>query len=177
MHAAKKDDLPPPQPKAERGVRSDVKKPLEQVQLTTFVHVLICALLVCLAWYAYRTTIVAVEAYRSTGSSPASSSTFLSLRTHPIWQFVSRKLGWGEGGYEPYSGGPHLDVEQRIEELADALGVHPLDFAVAIADAVRQFVPSSSLTSLASEAKKSGGGRIMDALLGEHIADAVAGRG
>jgi hypothetical protein len=84
-------------------------------------------------------------------------------------------------GYSQFSKGPHADVERRVEELADALGVHPLDFASAIADAVHQLVPPASLSSLASEAKKTGGGRIMEVLLREYahgvrIADGVAGR-
>jgi len=73
------------------------------------------------------------------------------------------------------------DVERRIEELADALGVNRVDFARAIADAVCQFVPRASLSSLASEAKETGGGRIMDVLLGGyahgvHIPDGVKGK-
>lgn len=68
-------------------------------------------------------------------------------------------------GHDGHSGGTHLDVERRIEELADALGVDPVNFARAIADAVRQLVPSASLSLLANEAKERSGGRIMDALL------------
>jgi hypothetical protein len=59
-------------------------------------------------------------------------------------------------------------VERRIEELADALGVDPVDFARAIADAVRQLVPRASLSLLANEAKETGGGRIMDVLLDKY---------
>jgi hypothetical protein len=173
-HAAKKDELPPPIPKEERGVRSDVKKPLKQVRLATFVHVLICILLVCLAWYTYRTTIVAVEAFSSTGTFPPFSSASFSHYTNPLWQFISKQFRWGVQGH---SGGTHhLDVERRIEELADALGVDPVDFARAIADAVRQLVPRASLSLLANGAKETGGGQIMDVLLGKyahgiHIAD------
>jgi hypothetical protein len=68
-------------------------------------------------------------------------------------------------GHDGHSGGTHLDVERRIEELADALGVDPVDFARAIADAVRQLVPPASLSLLANEAKERSGRRIMDALL------------
>lgn len=179
--ATRKDDLAPPIPKEGRGIRTDVKKPLEQVRLVTFIHILICVLLVCLAWYIYRTAFVAVEAFRSTSASPFSSTSF-SLHTNPIWRFVSRQFGRDvRGSYDRRPGTPHLDVERHIEELADALGVHPLDFANAIGDAVRQSVPLASLSSLASEAKKTGGGRIIDVLLGKyahdvHIADGVAGR-
>ena len=177
----KKDDLPPPMPKEERGVRSDVKKPLAQVRLATFVHVLICILLVYLAWYTYRTTVAAVDAFRSTGALPFPSTSSVSAYADPIRKFISGRVSWGVRGYSQFSKGPHADVERRVEELADALGVHPLDFASAIADAVHQLVPPASLSSLASEAKKTGAGRIMEVLLREYahgvrIADGVAGR-
>jgi hypothetical protein len=167
-------------PKEERGIRTDVKKPFEQVRLATFLYILISILLVCLSWYTYRTTVVAVEAYRAGAFSPSIPS--FSAYADPIRQFISRGVGWGVQAYSRYSGGQqHTDVERRVEELANALGVHPLDFASAIADGVHQLVPPSTLYSLASEAKKIGGSRIMDILLGEyahgvHIADGVAGR-
>jgi hypothetical protein len=59
-------------------------------------------------------------------------------------------------------------VERRIEELADALGVDPVEFARAIADSVRQLVPRASLSLLANEAKETGGGHIMDVLLDKY---------
>jgi len=177
---AKKDDLPPPLPKEERGVRSDVKKPLEQVRLAPFLHVLLSILLVCLAWYTYRTTVAAVDVYKSTGATPLSSAPLSSLYANPVWQFVSKQTSRGMGGIYGHSKVAHPDVERRIEELADALGINRVDFARAIADAVRQFVPRASLSSLASEAKETGGGRILDVLLGEyahgvHIPDGVKG--
>jgi hypothetical protein len=184
----KKEDLPPPRSKEDRGVRSDVKNPLEQVRLTTFIHVLIYFLLVILAWYTYRTTLVAVDAFRSRGGAfsfpSTSASSSFSAYADPIWQSISRRVSWGSRGYPRFPGflrHPYADVERRVEELADALGVRPLDLANAIADAVHQLVPTETLASLASEAKKTGGGRIMDALRGEyahgvHIADGVRGR-
>jgi hypothetical protein len=174
----KKEDLPPPLPKEERGVRSDVKKPLAQVQFATFIHVLICVLLVCLAWYTYRTTLVTVDAFKSGAYAVPSSLPYADS----IWKFISRPFGWGVQAYSRYSKGPHAaGVERRVEELADALGVHPLDFASAIADAVHQLVTPETLHTLVNDAKKVGGGRIMDVLLGEyargvHIADGVRGR-
>jgi hypothetical protein len=58
-------------------------------------------------------------------------------------------------------------VERRIEELADTLGVDPAEFARAIADAVSQLVPPASLSLLANKARETGGGRIMDVLMGK----------
>jgi hypothetical protein len=161
-HVAKKDEFPPSRSKEERGIRSDVKKPLEQVRLGALVHILISVLLVCLAWYTYRTTLVALDAFSSTSDLFPFSPTSFTLYTDPLWQFISRQFHWGMRGQ---FGGTHLDVERRIEELADALGVEPVHFARAIADAVRQLVPRASLSLLANEAKETGGGHIMDVLL------------
>ena len=164
-HTAKKDELPPPLPIEKRGLRSDVKKPLERVRFDVFVHILLCVLLVCLAWYTYRTTIVAVDAFSSSGTSHLFSPTSFSAYTNRLWLSIPRQLRWGTQGHDGHSGVTHLDVERRIEELADALGVDPVDFARAIADSVRQLVPPASLSLLANEAKEMSGGRIMDALL------------
>jgi hypothetical protein len=167
QHTVTKDDLPPPRSKEERGIRSGVQRPLERIRLTTFIHILLCVLLVCLAWYAYRTTIVALDTYTS---SNAFSATSFSLHSHPLWQFFSRHVGWGGSGlsHDGHSAGTQLDLERRVEELADTLGVDPVEFARAIADAVRQLVPPASLSLLANEARESGGGRIMDVLMDKY---------
>jgi len=167
QYTAKEDELPTPLPTDKLGVRSDVRKPFERVRLAAFVHILLCVLLVCLAWYAYRTTIIAFDVFSSTSAHTSFSPASLSLYTNPLWQFIQRRFGWGVQGYDGHSGGTHLDVERRVEELADALGVDPVDFARAIADAVRQLVPPASLSSLANEAKARSGGHIMDMLLGQ----------
>jgi hypothetical protein len=166
QHTVTKDDLPPPRSKEERGTRSDFQKPLEKIRLTTFLHILLCVLLVCLAWYAYRTTVVALDAYTSNPSSAAS----FSLHSNPLWQFFPRRFRWGGSvqGHDGHSGGTQLGLERRIEELADTLGVDPVEFARAIADAVRQLVPSASLSLLANEAREAGGGRIMDVLMDKY---------
>ena len=165
QYTVKKDDLPPPRSKEERGTRSGVQRPLEQIRLTSFIYILISVLLVCLAWYAYRTTIVALDAYTS---SNAFSATSFSLHSNPLWQFFSRHFRWGGLGHDGHSGGTQLDLEWRIEELADTLGVDPVEFARAIADAVRQLVPSASLSLLANKARETGGGRIMDVLMDKY---------
>ncbi len=165
-YTEKKDDLPPPMSKEERGTRANVQKPLEQMRLTAFVHILLCTLLVCLAWYAYRATIVALDT--STFTNVFSLTSF-SLHSNPQWQFFLRHFRWGGGlGHGGHSGGKQLDVERRIEELADTLGVDPVEFARAIADAVRKLVPPASLSLLASEARETGGGRIMDVLMDKY---------
>jgi hypothetical protein len=157
----KKEDLPPPaQPREERGLRSDIEKPLERVRFSTSIYILICVLLISLAWYTYRTAIVAVDAFRATNDA--------SGWANPIRKFAFGDCKDGFPRYGPKSWCPRSDVERRVEELAEALGVPPLEFASAIASAVRKIVPPASLSSLASEAKKMGSGRIMDALMGGH---------
>jgi len=170
-YTVKRDDLPPPRSKEERGVRSGVQKPLEQIRLTTFINILLCVLLVCLGWYAYRTTIVALDTFTFSSNAFLPATSF-SLHSSPLWQFLSRHFPshWGGSGlgHAGHSGGMQLDLERRIEELADTLGVDPVEFARAIADAVRQMVPPASLSLLANEAREAGGGRIMDALMDKY---------
>jgi len=153
----------------ERGTRSGVRKPLEQIRLTTFLHILLSVLFVCLAWYAYRTTIVALDTYTSLS---AFAPSFSSLHSHPLWQFLSRHFHrWGGSsglGYDGHAVGTQLDLERHVEELADTLGVDPVEFARAIADAVRQLVPPASLSLLANEARETGGGRIIDVLMDKY---------
>jgi hypothetical protein len=157
LHNTKKVDLPPPKPKEERGVRTDIKKPLEGVRLSTFVYILICVLLIFLAWYTYRTAIVAVDAFKVTNASGSAN---------PLWNLVFGECKDGPSRYGLKSWCPRSDIERRIEELADAFGVPPLRFAGAIASGVRRVVPPASLSSLAKEAKMVGDGRIMDILSG-----------
>lgn len=155
----KKELLPPPKPKEERGIRKDVKKPLEQVQFSTFVYIHICILLIFLAWYVYRRTVVAMDALKATTSTSSS--------VNPIWNLV---LAWCNAGFPCFglkSWCPRSGVERHVEELAEAFGIPPLEFAGAIAGAVRRVVPRASLSSLANEAKKTGGSRIMDVLSGD----------
>lgn len=60
-----------------------------------------------------------------------------------------------------------LTVEQRINELADALGMPGADLARAIAVAVREYVPPASLSSVSAAAKETGGSQVIDELLGD----------
>lgn len=168
QYTVKKDDLPPPISKEERGTRSGVQKPLQQVRLATFLHILLSVLLICLAWYTYRTTIVALDTYTFSNGFTATS---FSLHSNPLWQFFSRHFRWGGSsglGHDGHPGGMQLDLERRIEELADTLGVDPVEFARAIANAVRQLVPPASFSLLANEARETGGGRIMDVLMDKY---------
>jgi hypothetical protein len=60
-----------------------------------------------------------------------------------------------------------LTIEQRINDLAEALGMPSGDLASAIAIAVREFVPPASLSSISAQAKETAHGGVVDELLGE----------
>jgi hypothetical protein len=153
-----KKEYPPPMTKEERGIRTVVQKPLEQVRFSTFIYILICVLLIFVGWYIYRSAIVTLDTFKVTIASGSAN---------PIWKFIVGECKDGSPRYGPKSWCPRSGIERRVEELAEAFGVPPLEFARAIASAVRKVVPPSSLSSLTSEAKKTGGGRIMDVLSGE----------
>ncbi|TFY57617.1 hypothetical protein EVG20_g8472 [Dentipellis fragilis] len=92
-------------------------------------------------------------------------------------------LGWGlgfsgrdrktdadsgaRGGAGKEAGSGSGTVESRIEELARALGVKSPELANAIAGAVREYVPPASLSSIANQAKKTGGSKVVEALVGK----------
>jgi len=65
------------------------------------------------------------------------------------WRVCQR--GGGDVGREEA-----LSVESHIEALAQALGVPSPDLAVAIASVVKEYVPPASLSSAASEARRTG---------------------
>ena len=65
---------------------------------------------------------------------------------------------------------PTVSVEDRINQLADALDMPLGDLTRAIAATVREYVPSASLLSVSAEAKKMGGTQVIDHLLREDAA-------
>ena len=56
----------------------------------------------------------------------------------------------GSGGQTGVKGRIELSVEERINELASALGMPSKDLASAIANAVREYVPPASLSSISA---------------------------
>ncbi|KAI0264729.1 hypothetical protein BC834DRAFT_252608 [Gloeopeniophorella convolvens] len=161
QHGARsKSDLPPSKPKEDRGLSSNFRKPFARVRFATFVSVLTGLLLVLLAWYAYHTTLVAVDAVRGTVSATTA---------RPAWRFLfgGRSSGAPPAASGDADGARASGVEHRIEELAAALGMQSADLAGAIASAVREHVPPASLSSVASAAQETGGSAVVDALLGD----------
>ncbi|KAI0321408.1 hypothetical protein OF83DRAFT_1099642 [Amylostereum chailletii] len=154
-----KDDLPPSRPKEDRGVRTDVRPPFARVSFSTFLHGLTAMLLAVFCWYAYSAATMALGF--SKGSSPPSSGGILWMlglgRSGP-----NAKSGKPESGHEEHG---NMGVERRIEELAKALGMPDSELAVAIAGVVKEHVPPASLSSLAAQAKETGGSKIVDVLV------------
>jgi len=82
-----------------------------------------------------------------------------STGSNPNQQFGRKKWWAGKssdrGRSENTSGGS--DVEDRINALAEALGMPPKELASAIASAVKQYVPPASLSSMSLAAAKETG--------------------
>lgn len=142
-----KQDLPPDRDR--KGVRS-VSPPLSNVSLHRFNYYLALAAAVLLSFYVWRLTVWKAEAggwwNLMLGKQPP------AFRDHENGSgFSITKSGTG---YTPVhtSGGERNDltVEDRINELAAALGMPTKDLAAAIAVAVHEYVPPASMSSIAA---------------------------
>ncbi|KAI0047691.1 hypothetical protein FA95DRAFT_1195525 [Auriscalpium vulgare] len=160
-----KTDLPPSKPKEDRGVRSGVSPPLSSITFNNFVHAISFVALLFVAWYTYRATTVAVATVKGGVESAAQSPllTFIGLGSRKA---PSASGASTSGGADGDSTGAPLSVEQRIEELAKALGVPSPDLSSAIAAAVREYVPPASLSSVAQEARRTGSSDVVEELVG-----------
>jgi len=76
----------------------------------------------------------------------------------------SKPVGKEGRGEESRPGSGPVDVEDRINALADALGMPSKELASAIAGAVKQYVPPASLSSVSSAAASKETGRSSEAL-------------
>ena len=136
-----KEDLPPP--RDHRGLRS-VKLPLWDVPLHRFNYYIALFATLVLAFYAWRLTAWKAEAggwwNLAMGKRP------------PVAQDTAPAVSVPPGVTPTASvaGGGDLTVEQRINELASALGVPSKDLASAIASAVHDYVPPATLSSIAA---------------------------
>ncbi|CCM02735.1 uncharacterized protein FIBRA_04842 [Fibroporia radiculosa] len=133
-------DLPPPRDR-KKATRS-VSPPLSHVPLKRFNYLLALFATLLVVFYAWRLAQWKADVggwwNLALGRRPPAQQ-----NPHPdqhAWaQTDQRPDGVGEPG-----------VEQRIEELARALGLPSGDLARAIADAVREHVPPASLSSVAA---------------------------
>lgn len=131
-----KKNLPPPR----RGepIRTDVSLPFENTSLHKFIYILVALTALLTAFYGYRT----VQHKNEVGGWWN-----LALgRRPPVVQDTYAAAGQAR----EWKGTEH-GVEERINELAEALGMPSNELASAIALAVRNYVPPASLSSVAAK--------------------------
>jgi len=138
-----KEDLPPS--RDHKGTRS-VSPPLSNTSLKRFNYYLAIVATLLLAFYAWRLTAWKAEAggwwNLMLGKQPPAfrdSSDESSSGTNVAFQ--SAQTGRDRAG---------LSVEERINELASALGMPSKDLASAIAVAVHEYVPPATISSIAA---------------------------
>lgn len=138
-----KADLPP---KREGKATARVSPPLSNTSLRSFNYYMALFAAVVLAFYAYRLTVWKAE---------AGSWWNLVLGKQPPAMRDGSGGGGGSGvsmaNVTPTAGArADLTVDDRINELASALGVPSKDLASAIAVAVHEFVPPATISSVAA---------------------------
>ncbi|EIN04229.1 hypothetical protein PUNSTDRAFT_128502 [Punctularia strigosozonata HHB-11173 SS5] len=177
-----KDDLPTRRP--QKGAQNSayrtthVSPPFSNVSLTNFIYCISCLAVLYLAVQTYRIFQWKTELggwwNLAMGKSPA--AVHKEHQKQKFYDFTGAKArksgipkaGGGEVGDDAdVDGAPTLSVEDRINELAEALGMPSKDLASAIAVAVREYVPPASLSSVAAEAAETGASDVVEELLGE----------
>lgn len=126
-------DLPPQ--RRSKGIRNDVPLPLENTSLRRLIYILVTLTALLGFFYAYRT----VQYKKEVGG---------------WWNLVlGRKPPHVTGGSweSPSSSGSKHSVEDKINDLAAALGMPSHELASAIALAVHNYVPPASLSSIAAK--------------------------
>lgn len=149
-------------PSRDKRALKKVDAPLSNTKLHRLIYLLAILTSLLGAFYAYRI----VQWKTEVGG-------WWNLATgqrHPGAQVVGGNTWTGNpvsspnrGDTKKYEGGDS-EVEDRINALADALGMPPRDLAVAIASAVKEYVPPASLSSVA---ERETGKPAVDALLGQ----------
>lgn len=141
-------DLPPSRDR--KGLRP-VSPPLSNISMHRFNYYLALAGALLMAFYAWRLVGAKTQAggwwNLALGKQPP------AFRDN----HSGSGSGSGGGGYTPpittgdgATGRGDLTVEERINELASALGMPSADLANAIADAVREYVPPASIKSISA---------------------------
>ncbi|TCD64801.1 hypothetical protein EIP91_003613 [Steccherinum ochraceum] len=138
-------DLPPPRER--KGMRS-VSPPLANVSLRRFNYWIALGVAAVLAFYSYRIVQWKAEAGGWWNLALRRKSPMMEQMQGGQPAATPSSAG-GKGGGTPMVGGD-AEVEQRINELAAALGLPSKDLASAIADAAREYVPPASISSIAA---------------------------
>ncbi|KAE9409275.1 hypothetical protein BT96DRAFT_913436 [Gymnopus androsaceus JB14] len=127
-----KSDLPPKLDREDRKLKR-VQPPLKSTKLTNVIYILVILSTLLTAFYSYRLLQWKSEVggwwNLALGKQPPAA------QATPVETQRSRREG--QGG-----------VEDKINALAEALGMPPNDLAKAIAVAVREYVPPASLSSI-----------------------------
>lgn len=134
-------DLPPPR---ERKGLKPVSKPLSNIRLTDFIYILTGIAVLFTGFYAYRITQWKAEAGGWWNLA-------LGKRPPQINYQAGQPVGQGYGTNAGKSRGK-ADVEDRINDLAEMLGLPATILASAISDAVSMHVAPATLSSISSSA-------------------------
>lgn len=135
-------DLPPPRERKD-AILPGVSPPLAKMPFYKFIYSLAFVAALYLLFYTWRIALWKIDSplfglgFGRKPSDSSSSSSSLAAAPTPAGSAGGGKKGGGES-----------NVEDRINELAAALGVPSNDLAYAIADAVREHIPPASLSSI-----------------------------
>jgi hypothetical protein len=170
-------DLPPSRPRKKALLR--VSPPLSSLSLNKLIYILALFAVLLTAFYSYR--IVQYKAHVGgwwnllLGKRPPQlqneyhgASSNMNWDQHPKsggHKWWARESGSSRPGSASASGGS--GVEDRINALAEALGMPSKELASAIAAAVKEYVPPASLSSVSvAAAKETGSSDTVNILLG-----------
>ncbi|KAJ2922112.1 hypothetical protein H1R20_g14994, partial [Candolleomyces eurysporus] len=128
-------DLPPP--RRSKGIRNDVSLPLENTSLRRLIYILVTLTTLLGLFYTYRT----IQYKKEVGGW---WNLLLGRRPPHVAEGT-----WNSGSSS--GGGSKHDVEDKINDLAAALGLPSHELASAIALAVHNYVPPASLSSIAAK--------------------------
>ncbi len=139
-------DLPPPRDR--KGIRP-VSPPLSNTPLHRFNYYLVIFAVLFGAFYSWRLLNWKTEVggwwNLALGKRPPSAAEALASNSKSAQPGVNTQYSGSSGRAK---GEP--TVEDRINDLAAALGMPSSDLSAAIADAVREHVPPASLSSVAA---------------------------
>lgn len=133
-----KEDLPPSR---DRKALRPVKPPLSNVSFHRFNYYMALAAALILAFYAWRLMAWKAE---------VGGWWNLALGKKPPFAQNTPVTGGGAESTPSVSVGGEATVEERINQLAVALGMPSKDLASAIASAVHDYVPPATLSSVAA---------------------------
>jgi len=166
------NDLPPSRPR-KKPLRT-VSPPLSGLSLNKLIYILVGLAILLMAFYSYRT----VQYKRQVGGW---WNLALGKRPPQMMEDPSAAANTGtssDGGKKWWAGRKNegsneASVEDKINALAEALGMPPKELASAIAGAVKEYVPPASLSSVSSAAAKETGrsSEAVKVLLGEDEVD------